>query len=91
VAQRLTEFDELLLSQLRNGIITDLLNRLQAHLRRIGRASISTDRSGTAIDEHRAILRAIIDRKAEEAQNLLRQRLRHLLADQLQTAEQPNP
>jgi DNA-binding GntR family transcriptional regulator len=91
VAQRLTEFDELLLSQLHNGIITDLLDRLQAHLKRIGRASISTDRSETAVDEHRAILRAIIDRKAEEAQNLLRQRLRHLLADQLQTAERPNP
>jgi DNA-binding GntR family transcriptional regulator len=86
LADRLGEFDELLLGQLRNGIITDLLERLQAHLRRIGRVGISAERLGSSVDEHRAILRAIAARDVEAAQNLLRRHLRHRLADQLQAA-----
>ena len=83
LADRLGEFDELLLGQLRNGIITDLLDRLQAHLKRIGRVAMSLERLGACVDEHRAILRAIAARDVEAAQNLLRRHLRHRLADQL--------
>jgi DNA-binding GntR family transcriptional regulator len=86
VAQRIDEFGTLLLSQLKNGMITDLLDRLQAHLKRIGPAKVGEDHFGTAIDEQRAILGAITDRDADRAQDLLRRHLRHLLDDQLQTS-----
>jgi DNA-binding GntR family transcriptional regulator len=86
VAERQDEFGELLLSQLHNGMVTDLLNRLQAHLKRIGQADLSEGHFGSVVDEHRAILRAITARDADEAQNLLRRHLQHLLDDQLQAA-----
>jgi DNA-binding GntR family transcriptional regulator len=87
VAERLDEFGALLLSQLRNGIITDLVERLQAHLRRIGRTSQNEDHLSSIIAEHRAILRAITARDAESAQDLLRRHLQQLRDDQLKAAD----
>lgn len=90
VAERLDEFGEVLLAQLQNGMVTDLLNRLRAHLKRIGPAQQSEHHFGSLIDEHRAILGAITARDADQAQDLLRQHLKHLLDDQLQ-ATKPRP
>ena len=87
VAERLDEFGELLLAQLQNGMVTDLLNRLRAHLKRIGPANRSAHRFGSAVDEQRAILGAITARDAGQAQDLLRRHLKHLLDDQLQVAD----
>jgi DNA-binding GntR family transcriptional regulator len=87
VARRLDEFSQLLLSQLQNGMVTDLLNRLQAHLKRIGPFDQSEHHFGSAVDEHRAILEAITARDADRAQNLLRRHLRQLLDVQLKAAE----
>jgi GntR family transcriptional regulator, rspAB operon transcriptional repressor len=84
VAERLAEFGELLLSQMQNGMITELLGRLQAHLKRIGPADQSEVHFGSVVDEHRAILAAIAARDADRAQDLLRRHLRRLLDDQLQ-------
>jgi GntR family transcriptional regulator, rspAB operon transcriptional repressor len=84
VAQRLDEFGQLLLSQLQNGMISDLLDRLHAHLKRIGPVKLGEDHFGTAVDEQRAILTAITARDADGAQELLRRHLQHLLDDQLQ-------
>jgi DNA-binding GntR family transcriptional regulator len=86
VAQGLDEFDELLLSQLQNGMVVDLVNRLQAHLKRIGQVALTQEHCGSAVEEHRAILGAIIARDADGAQHLLRQHLQHLLDDQLKGA-----
>ena len=83
VAERLDEFDELLLGQLRNGMIVDLLDRLQAHLKRIGSVGAGADRFSASVDQHRAILKAIIAHDATSAQHLLRQHLQHVLNDQL--------
>jgi GntR family transcriptional regulator, rspAB operon transcriptional repressor len=83
VAERLDEFDDLLLSQLRNGMLSDLRERLQAHLRRIGPV-VGADRFSSVVDEHRAVLGAITANDPDRAQELLRQHLRHRLDDQLQ-------
>ena len=87
VEEQLDEFDSLLLSQLQNGMITDLLGRLQAHLKRIGQVQRSEEHLGSAIDQHRAILGAITARDAEGAQELLRHHLHHLLDDRLRATE----
>lgn len=84
VAERLDEFGKLLLSQMKNGMVTDLLDRLQAHLRRIARVDLGKEHFGSVLDEHRAILGAITARDADGAQDLLRRHLQHLLNDQLQ-------
>jgi|tagenome__1003787_1003787.scaffolds.fasta_scaffold20843452_1 DNA-binding GntR family transcriptional regulator len=86
VAQRLEEFGDLLLSQLHNGMISDLLDRLQAHLKRIGPPKLGEEHFGTAVDEQRAILAAITAGDAEGAQQQLRRHLQHLLEDQIQAA-----
>jgi DNA-binding GntR family transcriptional regulator len=90
VAERLDEFDELLFSQLQNRMVTDLLERLQAHLKRIGQPDQSKQHFGSAVDEQRAILQAITARDANGAQDLLRRHLQHLLDDQLQAADTSN-
>jgi DNA-binding GntR family transcriptional regulator len=84
VAERLDEWGKLLLGQLQNGMLTDLLERLQAHLKRIGQAELSADRFGSAIDEQRAVLDAITAKDAGRAQDLLRRHLQQVLAAQLQ-------
>jgi DNA-binding GntR family transcriptional regulator len=87
VAERLDEFGELLLGQLKNGMVTDLLTRLRAHLKRIGPKDHSEHHFGSVVDEHRAITDAIAARDPDEAQNLVRRHLKHLLDDQLQATE----
>ena len=84
VAERLDEFGALLLSQMQNGMVTDLLERLQAHLKRIARGDLGKEHFGSVLAEHREILGAIIARDAEGAQTLLRRHLQHLLNTQLQ-------
>ncbi len=86
MAQRLDEFGQLLLSQLQNGMVTEVLDRLQAHLKRIGPGDQSEVHYGSVLDEHRAILGAITARDADGAQVLLRNHLQHLLNDQLQAS-----
>jgi DNA-binding GntR family transcriptional regulator len=85
--ESLDEFGTLLLSQLRNGVITELLERLQAHLRRIGHVQQSEDYLSSVIDQHRAILGAISARDAGRAQDLLRLHLQHLLDDRIRAAD----
>jgi DNA-binding GntR family transcriptional regulator len=87
VSERLDEFDELLLGQLRNGMLTDLLDRLQAHLKRIGTAGADPDRLEASVEAHREILRAITAQDAASAQHLVRRHLQRVLDDQLQAIE----
>ena len=84
VAERLDEFDELLLSQLRNAMLIDLIDRLQAHLRRIGQVGAGEERFAASVDQHRAILNAITAHEPASAQQLMRQHLQQALNDQLQ-------
>jgi DNA-binding GntR family transcriptional regulator len=83
VAEGLDAFDGLLLAQLRNAMLIDLIDRLQAHLKRIGQVGASSERFATSIDQQRAILKAITAHDAGSAQRLMRQHLQHLLNDQL--------
>ena len=82
---RLSEFDDLLLGQIRNGMITDVIRRLQAHLKRIGQGVRSAERLGTAVAEHRAIVGAITAGDPQQAQELHRRHLGHLLEFRLGT------
>jgi GntR family transcriptional regulator, rspAB operon transcriptional repressor len=87
LAQRLDEFDELLLGQLRNDMIHDLIERLQAHLKRIGRVGASEQRYGASVRQHRAILKAIAAHNAVSAQRLMRKHLTDVLEDQVTVLE----
>jgi DNA-binding GntR family transcriptional regulator len=87
VSEQLDEFDELLLGQLRNGMIADLLDRLQAHLKRIGAVGSEPDRFRASVEAHRAILTAVTAHDAASAQQLLRAHLQHVLNDQLHAME----
>jgi DNA-binding GntR family transcriptional regulator len=89
VAKGLDEFDALLLGQLKNGMVVDLVRRLQAHLKRIGQVALTQEHCGSAVRDHRAILGAITLRDADEAQHLLREHLEHLLDGQLQAVGAP--
>lgn len=81
VGARLAEFDDLLLAQLRNGMIADLLERLRAHLQRVHRPGRAPERLRAAVAEHQAIAGAITAGDAPGAQRLHRQHLAHLLAE----------
>ncbi len=87
VADHLDEFGALLLGQLQNEMIADLLERLQAHLKRIGRVDLSKDHYAALVDEQRAILNAILAREAGRAQDLLRRHLHQLLDDHLEATD----
>ncbi|HST84322.1 MAG TPA: GntR family transcriptional regulator [Kineosporiaceae bacterium] len=86
-AESLDEFGTLLLSQLQNRVITELLERLQAHLKRIGHVQQSEDYLGSVVEEHRAIVGAITAQDAGRAQDLLRRHLQHLLDDRIHAAD----
>ena len=87
LSERLDEFDALLLGQLRNDMLAELLDRLQAHLRRIGAAGARTDRFAASVEAHRAVLNAITTHDAASAQHLIRRHLQHVLSDRLDAME----
>jgi len=87
VVATLSEFDELLLGQVRNAMIADLLKRLQAHLRRLGPAGSGQERLRSAIADHRGVADAIRAGDGPGAQDLHRIHLKNVLADRLQTAD----
>jgi DNA-binding GntR family transcriptional regulator len=86
VVAGLTEFDELLLGQICNAMIGDLLQRLQAHLKRLGPAGTDPERLRSAINEHREILGAILTGDGQAAQDLHRLHLRRVLDGRLRAS-----
>jgi DNA-binding GntR family transcriptional regulator len=82
----LDEFDDLLFAQLDNQMLHELLERLGAHLRRIGRLGANAQRFATSVAEHHDVLDAIEGRRPASAERLLRQHLQRLLEEQLAEA-----
>jgi DNA-binding GntR family transcriptional regulator len=87
----LDEFDDLLFAQLDNQMLTELLDQLGAHLRRIGRLGASEQRFHTSVAEHREVLDAIEARRPAAAKRFLRQHLQRLLHEQLASAVTGDP
>jgi DNA-binding GntR family transcriptional regulator len=75
VAGYLDEFDRLLFGLLRNDMIADLVERLQAHLKRIALIDVAPDRLDALVEDHRAILSAITAHDPASAELLMRRHL----------------
>ncbi|MFT9497511.1 GntR family transcriptional regulator [Anaerosolibacter sp.] len=70
------EFNEVILRASRMPKITGLINTMQEYLERFRRITMSKrTRRESAIQEHKAILQAIIDRDAERAERLVYEHL----------------
>ena len=79
----LDEYDEILFSQLKNDMLSEILDRLSAHLRRIGRVGVTPDRIRMSLADHRAILKAILGHNSHAAQRQLRRHIDRLRDDQI--------
>ena len=88
VARLLDEFDELLFAQVQNRFLSDLIDRVGLHLRRIGRLAVSPRRFAASVEHHRAVCDAIEQRRPELADRLLKEHLRNVLDDQVRSLGQ---
>jgi DNA-binding GntR family transcriptional regulator len=84
LADLLGEFDDVVYAQVENSRIAALIANLRAHLSRIGKLTEQIPgRVEASVEEHAAIVRAIGERDADEAERLMRAHIRSVLADQL--------
>jgi DNA-binding GntR family transcriptional regulator len=88
VARLLDEFDELLFAQVQNRFLSDLIDRVGLHLRRIGRLAVSPRRFAASVEQHRAVCDAIGQRRPDLADRLLKEHLRNVLDDQVRSLGQ---
>jgi DNA-binding GntR family transcriptional regulator len=82
-ARALDAFDAVLFDQLCNDLLNDIVERVQAHVQRVGRVGAGAERFRSSIDEHRAIVEAIRAGDASIAQQHLRTHLQSVMQDQL--------
>ena len=86
LAGLLEEFDVIVYAQVQNGRIGALIDNLRAHLTRIGKLTEGIPgRVEGSVEEHAAIVEAIIARDPDEAERLMRVHIGSVLADQLAT------
>ena len=84
LAGLLGEFDIVIYDQVTNGRITALIDNLRAHLTRIGNLTEGIPgRVEASVEEHSAIVEAIVRRDPEDAERLMRVHIASVLADQL--------
>ncbi len=84
LCELLTEFDEVLFAQVTNSRIAALIDKLQAHLSRIGRSTTDIPgRIGNSVAEHDKILEAIITGDADLAERCMRDHIRSVRDAQL--------
>lgn len=88
-ARALDAFDAVLFAQLSNGLLHDIVDRISAHVQRVGRVGASPERFRGSIEEHRQILAAVRAGDAPLAEQRLRSHLRSVVADQLVALRQP--
>ena len=82
------EFDAIIYAEVRNERIGALIDNLRAHLTRIGKLTEDIPgRVEASVDEHAAIVDAIVTRDPDEAERLMRVHIGSVLADQLATPE----
>jgi DNA-binding GntR family transcriptional regulator len=88
LAELLGRFDVIVYSQVTNDRIGALIDNLRAHLTRIGRLTEDIPgRVEASVEEHAAIVDAILARNPDEAERLMRVHIGSVLADQLATRE----
>jgi DNA-binding GntR family transcriptional regulator len=88
LAALLGAFDLLIYDQVANERIRALIDNLKAHLARIGRLTEEIPgRVRASVEEHAAIVDAIVARDPDEAERAMRSHIRSVLADQLGAAE----
>ena len=88
LAELLGRFDVIVYSQVTNDRIGALIDNLRAHLTRIGRLTEDIPgRVEASVEEHAAIVDAILARDPDEAERLMRVHIASVLADQLATRE----
>jgi DNA-binding GntR family transcriptional regulator len=79
------EFDRLIYAQSDNKWITDLVDNVEGHQRRIGLLTVGIPgRLEHSLDEHEQICKAIVRRDAQESERLMRAHVASVMADQLQ-------
>lgn len=77
-------FDLIVYSQVSNQRMGALIENLRAHLTRIGKLTEAIPgRVGASVEEHAAIVDAILARDPDEAERLMRVHIGSVLADQL--------
>jgi DNA-binding GntR family transcriptional regulator len=85
------QFDLIVYAQVSNERISALIDNLRAHLTRIGKLTESIPgRVEASVEEHAAIVDAIVARDADEAERLMRVHIGSVLADQLATRKAPD-
>ena len=88
LAELLGRFDVIVYSQVTNDRIGALIDNLRAHLTRIGRLTEDIPgRVEASVEEHAAIVDAILAREPDEAERLMRVHIASVLTDQLATRE----
>jgi DNA-binding GntR family transcriptional regulator len=84
LAALLDEFDVVLYAQSKNSRITAMLDNIRDHVTRIGRLTVAIPgRMGASVREHHGIYEAIVSRDGPRAENLMRQHILSVMADQL--------
>jgi DNA-binding GntR family transcriptional regulator len=88
LAELLGRFDVIVYSQVANDRIGALIDNLRAHLTRIGRLTEDIPgRVEASVEEHAAIVDAILARDPDEAERRMRVHIASVLTDQLATRE----
>lgn len=82
-------FDDLLFAQVGNRRIAKLLSELRDHMVRIGRLTAGIPgRIGRSLEQHQMIYDAVRKGDSEDAERLMREHVRSVMADQLQVVTQ---
>lgn len=88
LAELLGRFDLIVYAQVTNERIGGLIENLRAHLTRIGKLTEAIPgRVEASVEEHAAIVDALVARDPDEAERLMRLHIGSVLADQLATPE----
>jgi GntR family transcriptional regulator, rspAB operon transcriptional repressor len=91
LATLLGQFDLLIYAQVTNARIGALVDNMRAHLTRIGKLTEGIPgRVVASVEEHAAIVDAIVARDPDEAERLMRVHIESVLADQLATFGTPD-
>jgi DNA-binding GntR family transcriptional regulator len=86
LAALLGDFDTIVYAQVANERIRALIENLRAHLTRIGKLTEAIPgRVEASVEEHAAIVDAILARDPDEAERLMRAHISSVLSDQLAT------
>jgi DNA-binding GntR family transcriptional regulator len=90
LAGLLEQFDLIVYAQVTNERISALIENLRAHLTRIGKLTEAIPgRVEASVEEHAAIVEALVARDPDEAERLMRVHIGSVLADQLATRQAP--